>query len=242
MCGSFLASNYGFELNYWISVASMLVSLCVSLLLIEPNTKSKSDDSIEISLYIKASIDFFRNDPGVCLVVLSGMITGAALNFIDEFWQLYLNRLEIPVFFFGLYSAIIMILRLPGNILAHVLKRRFRYRTILSCVIAVFAAGFLYVSVTKAFTGLGAILLICLFSGIIEPITTGYLHHRTFSSMRATIDSFQSLGLNAVLIITGLGFGYFSSKYDIFGGFGFVAFICGMLFVYFFIASKETIE
>lgn len=241
ICGSFLASKYGFEMNYWISVASMLVSSCISLMLIEPTVKSKSDESIEISGYIKASINFFRKNPSVRLVVLFGMITGAALSFIDEFWQLYLNRLEIPVLYFGLYSAVIMILRLPGNIIAHVMKRRFSYKIILTCVIAVFAVGFLYVSVTKDYTGLGAIFLICLFSGIIEPISTGYLHHRTDSNMRATIDSFQSLGLNAVLIITGLGFGYFSSKYDIFGGFGFVAFICGVFFVYFLIASKETI-
>lgn len=79
-------------------------------------------------------------------------------------------------------------------------------------------------------------------SGIVEPITTGYLHHRIDSSMRATIDSFQSLGLNAVLIITGLGFGYFSSKFDILGGFGFVGFISSLFFVYFFIVSKEVIE
>lgn len=241
ICGSFLASKYGFEMNYWISVASMLVSSCISLMLIEPTVKSKSDESIEISGYIKASINFFRKNPSVRLVVLFGMITGAALSFIDEFWQLYLNRLEIPVLYFGLYSAVIMILRLPGNIIAHVMKRRFSYKIILTCVIAVFAVGFLYVSVTKDYTGLGAIFLICLFSGIIEPISTGYLHHRTDSNMRATIDSFQSLGLNAVLIITGLGFGYFSSKYDIFGGFGFVAFICAVFFVYFLIASKETI-
>ncbi|MBN3546851.1 MFS transporter [Fictibacillus barbaricus] len=242
ICGSFFASKYGFEMNYWISVSSMLVSSCISLMLIEPAIKSKSDESIEISVYIKASINFFRKNQGVCLVVLSGMITGAALSFIDEFWQLYLNRLEIPVLYFGLYSAVIMVLRLPGNIIAYVMKRRFRYKTILTWVIAVFTVGFLYVSVTQDYTGLGAIFLICLFSGIIEPISTGYLHHRTDSNMRATIDSFQSLGLNAVLIITGLGFGYFSSKYDIFGGFGFVAFICGVFFVYFLIASKETIE
>ncbi|MBZ5751630.1 MULTISPECIES: hypothetical protein [Metabacillus] len=94
----------------------------------------------------------------------------------------------------------------------------------------------------KDYTGLATIFLICLFSGIIEPITTGYLHHRINSSMRATIDSFHSLGLNEVLTITGLGFGYFSSKFDIFGGYGFVSFICIVFFVYFLISSKGSIE
>ena len=90
--------------------------------------------------------------------------------------------------------------------MAHVLKTRFQYRTILLGVTAIFAVGFLYISLVKDSTGLVVIFLICWVSGIMEPITTGYLHHRIHSSMRATIDSFQSLGLNAVLIITGLGF------------------------------------
>lgn len=242
LCGSLLASRYGFELNYWISFVSMLVSVCVSLMLVETAVKSKSDESTEIKEHIKASVRFFRKHPGVYLVMLSGMVTGAALSFIDEFWQLYLNRLEIPVLYSGLFSAAIMIVRLPGNIIAYVIKNRFRYRTILSGVTAIFAVGFIYISVIKDYTSLVAIFLICLLSGIIEPITTGYLHHRINSSMRATIDSFQSLGLNVVLIITGLGFGYFSSKFDVFGGYGFIACICVAFFVYFLIASKETIE
>ncbi|MFP3121830.1 MFS transporter [Ectobacillus funiculus] len=242
LCGSLLASRYGFELNYWISFVSMLMSVCVSLMLVETAVKSKSDESTEIKEHIKASVRFFRKHPGVYLVVLSGMVTGAALSFIDEFWQLYLNRLEIPVLYSGLFSAAIMIVRLPGNIIAHVIKSRFRYRTILSGVTAIFAVGFIYISVIKDYTSLVAIFLICLLSGIIEPITTGYLHHRINSSMRATIDSFQSLGLNVVLIITGLGFGYFSSKFDVFGGYGFIACICVAFFVYFLIASKGTIE
>jgi MFS family permease len=242
LCGSLLASRYGFELNYWISFVSMLVSVCVSLMLVETAVKSKSAESIEIKEHIKSSVHVFRKHPGVYLVVLSGMVIGAALNFIDEFWQLYLHRLEVPVLYSGLFSAAIMIVRLPGNIVAHVIKSRFRYRTILSGVTVIFAVGFLYISVMKDYTSLVAIFLICLLSGIIEPITTGYLHHRINSSMRATIDSFQSLGLNVVLIITGLGFGYFSSKFDVFGGYGFIACICAAFFVYFLIASKETIE
>ncbi|MBD1379795.1 MFS transporter [Metabacillus arenae] len=242
MCGSFLANRFGFELNYWISFVSMLVSVCAAMTLVDPFVKSSTDEQVEIKTYIKASVFFFRKNPGVCLVVLSGMVTGAALNFIDEFWQLYLNRLEIPVIYFGLFSAGIMFIRVPGNLFAHVLKKRFNCRTLLSVVTAVFAAGFFYLSVMKDYTGLAVIFLICLFSGIIEPLSNGYLHHRIDSSMRATIDSFQSLGLNAVLIVSGLGFGFLSSKFDIFGGYGFLGLACGVFFVYFVIASKKVVE
>jgi MFS family permease len=243
LCGSFLASRFGFELNYWISLASMLIALCLSLMLVEPAVKSNTGDgSIKIKEYITASLLFFRKNRGVSLVVLSGMVTGAALSFIYEFWQLYLEKLDFPVVYFGLFSAGFMLLGLPGNILAHAMKSQFNYRTMLSVVTAVFAAGFLYLSVIKDFTGLVAIFLIGLFAGIIEPIAAGYLHHRIDSSMRATIDSFQSLGENAVLIIIGLGFGFFSSRFDIFGGYGFIAFICSSFFVYFSLASKRVVD
>ncbi|QWU17091.1 hypothetical protein SAMN04487895_11344 [Paenibacillus sophorae] len=60
---------------------------------------------------------------------------------------------------------------------------------------------------------------------MVEPLAAGYLHHRIGSSKRATMHSFQSLGQNAALIATGMGFGYFSSKWDVFGGYGFVGFM-----------------
>ncbi|MGM7724334.1 MFS transporter [Metabacillus sp. Hm71] len=242
LSGSFLASLFPFEYNYWLSLSSMLVCVCLSFMLSEPVVKSDTEESLAFKEYIIASVRFFKRNPSVCLVVLSGMVTGAALNFIWEFWQLYLNRLEIPVVYFGLFSAMFMLLSLPGNLLAHILINRFRYRTLLLAVAAVLAIGFLYVSIIRDFTGLVAVFLIFLVSGIIEPIVSGYLHHKMDSSMRATIDSFQSLGLNGVLILTGLGFGYFSSAFDVFGGFGFIGLICGGFFVYFLFASKKAIE
>jgi len=81
-----------------------------------------------------------------------------------------------------------------------------------------------------------------LFAGLIEPLASGYLQHRIDSSMRATLGSFQSLGENAAVMLAGLGFGYFSSEFDIFGGFGFISVLCGAFLVYFAMASKKLVE
>ncbi|MEC0208323.1 MFS transporter [Paenibacillus ehimensis] len=242
LCGSFLATRFGFELNYWLSFAGMSAALALSLLLHEPQVNSRTEEPLELKTYIKASLLFFKENPGVSLVVLSGTVTGAALHFIYEFWQIYLNRLDIPVIYFGLFSAGLMLLMLPGNMLAHALLRRFSSRTLLLAAVAVFAAGFTYIAAAKDYSGLAALLVICLFSGIVEPIAAGYLHHRTDSSIRATIDSFQSLGLNAVHIVIGLGFGFVSVRFDIFGGYGFIALLCGLFFGYFYIASQKSVE
>ncbi|MDI9419848.1 MAG: MFS transporter, partial [Bacillota bacterium] len=97
-------------------------------------------------------------------------------------------------------------------------------------------------SAVMGYTSLAVIFLIGTVSGIMEPLIAGYLHHNIDSSMRATIDSFRSLGLEAVLIIVGLGFGFFSSRHDVFGGYGFISLICFAFLVYFLATSKHLIE
>jgi len=242
LSGSLMAGWYGFKLNYWVSFAGMLVSMLISFRLVEPGIKSKTDGPIAIKDYVKTSLHFFRKNHGVCLVLLSGMVTGSALNFIDEFWQLYISRLGVPVIYFGLFSAGLIFLRLPGNVLAYKIKNRMSYRALISGVVFIFAAGMLYLFAVKDYTSLVVIFLISIVSGIVEPAVAGYLHHRIDSSVRATIDSFQSLGLRLTNIIVGLGFGFFSSRYDIFGGYGFTALICGAYLIYFLVSSKGVVE
>lgn len=241
LCGSLLASKYGLELNYWISLGSTLIALALSLLLTEPAAENSNsvEEAVPFKAYIAVSLRFFRTNPSVSLVMLSAMVTGAAMGYIEEFWQLYVSRLGISVVYFGIFSAVIMLLQLPGNLMAHVLIRWFSYRALIFMIMAVFAVGFTYVAISKDFIGLTAMLIICLFSGVMEPIASGYLHHRTNSSMRATIDSFQSLGENLVHTLAGLGFGYFASKYDVFGGYGFIALLCYAFLVWFIGASRK---
>lgn len=243
LCGSLLASRFGYTFNYWISFVSMLVCLGLTLTLVEPVASSSRSHgkTIPFRTYFSASVRFFKAHPGVSLVLLSGMVTGTAINFIDEFWQTYLDRIGIPIIYFGVFSAAIFLIRLPGNLLAHWLKELFSYRILLTGVTGVLTVGFLYLSVMKDSSGLVAMLLICLAAGVIEPLASGYLHHRIDSSMRATLGSFQSLGENAVLSLTGLGFGYFSSKLDIFGGFGFIAVVCCAFLIFFSFASRKMV-
>ena len=242
LSGSLMAGWRGFELNYWISCVSMLISLCISFTLVEPEVRSRTDVPVPIKEYVVASVSFFRSNHGVCLILLSAMIAGSAMNFIDEFWQLYASRLGIPVIYFGILSSVLSILRLPGNVLAYRIKEKVSYRKLISGIILVFAAGFLYMCLNRGITSIVMIFLICIVSGIIEPAAAGYLHHRIDSSMRATIDSFQSLGLRAAIIITGLGFGYFSSEFNIYGGYGYISAVCLLFLVYFMVSSKNTIE
>jgi hypothetical protein len=164
---------------------------------------------------------------------------GASMSFIYEFWQLYLNRLHVPVVFFGLFSSGLFVLQLPGSLLAHAFGSRFRIRPLIATMVAAVALGFGCMAVFPGAVGLAALGAVSLLSGLADPLVSGYLHHRIDSPMRATLDSFQSLGANAALVLTGAGFGYFSARYNLFGGFGFIAAICGLFTAYFWFAARR---
>jgi len=241
LCGSLLAGRFGLELNYWLSLGSATIGLLIAAALVEPiqaGGHAPETERIPMKHYAAASLRFFHANPRVSLVVLTGMVTGASLSYIGEFWQLHADRLGIPVAWFGLLSTAMMLLQLPGNLLAHALIGRFRTRTLLLGVLLVFTAGFAYAAWSRDYTGLAAMLLICLFAGVVDPIAAGYLHHRIDSPMRATLDSFRSLGENGVHIAAGLGFGWFAARFDVFGGYGFIALLCGVCLIGFTAASR----
>ncbi|ANE46957.1 MFS transporter [Paenibacillus swuensis] len=242
LCGSLLAGRFGLELNYWISLGSAAVAWVLSMTLKELapiQSEAESEEAIPFREYVRVSLRFFRKNPNVLLVMFTGMITGAAMGYIEEFWQLYVDRLGFQVFYFGMISGSVMLLQLPGNILAHWLIQKLGYRKLLFILLAVFTIGFAYVATCRDVAGLTAMLIICACSGVMEPLASGYLHHRIDSSKRATMDSFQSLGENVMSIVAGLGFGYYATKYDVFGGYGFVAFLCLGCWMWFIAASRR---
>jgi hypothetical protein len=46
------------------------------------------------------------------------MAIGACITYLEEFWQLYLDEIGYSVLFFGVFSALISLARIPGNLLA----------------------------------------------------------------------------------------------------------------------------
>lgn len=241
LSGSLLAGKFGFEFNYWLSFIGMIIASVLTLLLKEPSRQvAEEEEAVPFRTYLTESFRFFRQNPGVYVVMMAGMAIGAAITYVDEFWQLYLERVNIPVAAFGLFSAGLFVIRLPGNLLAYKLKDRLSLQTIIVTVTLLSAAGYAYAAWAKDFSGIAALFLVCLIAGIMEPLASGYMHHRIDSTMRATIDSFQSLALNAALIVVGAGFGYFSSKLDLVGGFAFLAAFCLAFALYFLTRVKRA--
>ena len=240
LSGSVLANFFNYEFNYILSVFSMCIAAVITLSLKEPPMLTKPENEISsVRQYTKQSIKVFGLQPLVLMYCLTGAVLGACMIYLDEFWQIILDNIGIPLIFFGMFSAIGSILRIPGNLFAYKLKEKFKYNHILTCVIAVSIVGYAAISFTRDAFCLVPMLLLMLVTGIVDPIISGYLHHNTESHIRATVESFSSLGLRVVSIAIGLIFGYVSAGYSIFASFLSLSVICFVYLVLFRIKGKK---
>lgn len=130
---------------------------------------------------------------------------------------------------------------IPGSIIAYRIKRKLSYKSILTILISTFTISLLVIALLPGVTGIASIILIGFISGITEPLVTGYLHHRTKSEIRATIDSFYSLAYRFLSVIVGLTFGYISTHISIFVGYGALGALCFIYVVLFYFMSKKFI-
>lgn len=231
--GSVLANSFGYELNYWLSVLSMIVAFLVTLSLTEPIVQSALGKGRQgMAKEVVEGVAFFKKRPILCLIAFKAMITGACLNYLYEFWQLYLTEIHFPLLWFGIVSGVLMMVRVPGNLLAARLLGYFKEMTILIWVIITMMAGFFIMGLFSNKIGIIGMVMASLAYGVVEPVVSGYLHHRADSSQRATLESLQSLGERAVSILVGLAFGLIVNHMSIFKGYIWLGFLCLKLLIF----------
>jgi len=246
LSGGFLADRWGFELNYWLSAVSSAIGLILTLTLVEPPIRGErsaemGEDAprMKIAEYVGKSLAFLRVHRNVARVVATGIALGAFVTYVDEFWQVYLNRLSIPTRYFGFFSLALYMSRIPGGISAFKLLEVLRHEVILMAVTCLTALAYAAMTLSGA-PGVIALVLVSALYGLVEPVVSGYLHHSVDSQIRATVDSFQSLGLRAVSALVGLGFGYVATRFSIFQGFGLMAILSAAYLVWFAVASVRA--
>jgi len=239
LCGGFLSIKFSFEFHYWISLVSMSIALLLTLFIKETALHTQNENKTRILDYIKTSFNFFKSNSNIVLIIASGFVLGACMNYVDEFWQIYLNELSFPVTYFGIFSAFTSLAIIPGSLLSYKLKAVFSYKKMLLVLIISFTTLLFIAALCKGIVGMVAIIIVGFIIGIIDPLVSGYLHHRIPSDIRATMDSVQSLGNRVIIIIVGLSFGYFATNNSIFVGFGSLAVVCCVYMLVFVLASKK---
>ena len=111
--------------------------------------------------------------------------------------------------------------------------------SIMTCIIGVSTMAYAAIFLARDLFCLVPMLFLFAIDGIVDPLVIGYLHHHTESHIRATVESFSSLGLRVVSVGVGLLFGYISSEYSIFAGFLMLSGLCFGYLLIFRIAGKR---
>jgi len=241
LIGSYAASKEGYVFNYWLSLISVFVALIISFSFVEPNIKTSTEEK-EFWTYIRTSFKFIKNQPSLKFVLLYGIITAACLTYVDEFWQLYMKEVNIPVVYFGIISGASLFIVSISGVFAYKIKEKFSYKVIYSFLLIIFSGTLLISSYITSKIGLVFIFLMYCAAGLIDPLISGYLHHRADSEARATVESFQSLASRIVIIVVGLIFGSFSTKYSIFIGFRFLGFFALLYSIYYLIFQFKYLK
>jgi MFS family permease len=236
LSGGVLAKYYGFESNYILSVISMFLALVLTLLIKEPSRISLIENKIakqdNFKIYLRKSISFYKTNPRLVSVITNAMAIGACITYLDEFWQLYLDEMEFSVLLFGLFSALLSLARIPGNLLAANLLTYFRAETIILFILGITTVCFFMTAIFPGIVGIIMILIIFFASGVIDPVITGYLHHHGSSEIRATIESFQSLIESVITFTVGIGFGIISSSISVVSGFFFLGVVSCLFYLF----------
>jgi MFS family permease len=241
LIGSYAASKEGYVFNYWISLISVFVALIISFTLVEPNIKTSTEEK-EFWTYIKTSFKFLKNQTSLKFVLLYGIIIATCLTYVDEFWQLYVKEVNIPVIYFGIISGASFLIVSISGIFAYKIKEKFSYKVIYSFLLVIFTTTLLISSYITSKIGLVFIFLMYSATGLIDPLVSGYLHHRTNSETRATVESFQSLASRIVIIVVGLIFGKLSTNYSVFIGFRFLGFFALLYSVYYLLFQFKYLK
>lgn len=245
LAGGILAGFFDFEFNYILSATSMAAAFLVSLFLKEPPMATKPEESAltVAKRYTGQALGLFRQKPLVFLYCLTGAVLGACMIYLDEFWPLAIESVGVPIFLFGAVSALTLSLRIPGNLLAYRLKEKFSLKAILTIILLINIGCYGSIFLTRNALCIIPMAVISLAAGILDPLVAGYLHHHTDSDIRATAESFSSLGLRLLSMLTGLAFGFVSSRFSLFAGFGVLAALCAIYFVCFvFVRKQKTSE
>ncbi|MDF2543787.1 MAG: transporter [Herbinix sp.] len=228
LIGGVTAFYWGYEFNYAVSIGCKLIAFLLLFNLSEPPREklvNTAVNSTSFLVYGKRSAVFLKSHPLLFTYCVNGMVLGACWNYMDEFWQLLMQAIKVPVIFFGVISVLYSIFSIPGNLLVEQIKNKISYQSFFAIIPFIYGIGFSWIAVLNNKWIFAPMVMMGIWHGVITPLLDGYIHHRTESSIRATVESMVSFMMRAISIVVGFIFSLFSSN-SIFKGFLSLGVIC----------------
>lgn len=201
-----LADRFSFTLVLILSILSNITALLIAIMI--PDTpRSKSTEEISYWKFLGNAWKKALKQPVLLRALIYAATVVAAFESLDEYDQLYVNSVGLPLSLFGIWWLIRMTGEGIGGFIAHKFKQ-FNVQKVLN-IIALINAGILMVSGFASGYVILPILGIMfgLFS-IAKILNIGIIQRQILSHERATITSISALLVEAVAIVSGLAFGY----------------------------------
>ncbi|MEK6887741.1 MAG: MFS transporter [Candidatus Aenigmatarchaeota archaeon] len=241
---AFLASGFLFQysqlLPFQLSLAFLVASLAVTMSFREPRYHKPIKQSI--FGHFHSSMKHVVGNNQLKAVLIFSVLFSVGSDISYNYGQVYLNYLAMPVVLFGIaYTLKSLLVTASGNLLP-ALRKHISYRDIFAFQILA-AAALLYVMV---FTGnyiIGAVcfVLFAIPHGLFVISRSGYVHQRTKSSNRATVESIFSSMAAVTFLFVELMTGYLGDLYTIKTPFLVIAIVLSVYFVYYLAAERRKI-
>ncbi len=236
--GAVIADSYPMVTTYWLSLIGLVLAIFVAIRIKDIKLEGEVDYKFTLKDWVEISKFIFKRKP-IRYVAIVGMVSGAAIGYFDEFWQIYLKAVDLPILFFGgVFQVIGFGAVALGSLLAYKVKARLGFKNAMFLMIGLASLSFITLGLTKSWYGLLVVTILYFAMAVIEPLIYGYLHDNAIQKYRATIESAYSfLGMLAVMVL-GLPFGFLSTNYNIFMGMIYLGSILALLFLLMIIVRK----
>jgi len=225
MVGAFAASKVSLILPYQMSVLSCLMMVLFNALLLEPK-KSTSEDVSSVKVIVNTARQVISKNYYIQYIFITGGAIGAAVIYIEEFWQNYMDGIHVAIVYFGIISGLMSMVVLIASsrttkIIAY-LRNRTRKRAFYTTMMMFSAVCYVSLFFIRHPLGLILMLIPIYIQAVLDTIILGDLHHIVESEYRATMESVYSMFASLMSVLIGLLFAFASKASGVFFGYLFI--------------------
>lgn len=239
LTAGFLADQYSFTSVLVLSILSNIVAGLIAVL--TPDTpKYRSTEETSYWEFLGQAWKKALKQPLLLRALIYAATVVAIFGTIDEYDQLYVNSVGLPLSLFGVWWLMRMTSEGFGGLVAHRFKKYNVQRVLTG--IAIINAGILLVSsFTTSFLILPLLAIMFGLFSVAQILNTGVVHRLIESHERATIASISALLVEGMAIVGGLIYGYVANTTN--PRFGFIIFailIIGYLLAQFLVKVRNN--
>lgn len=239
LLGGFLASIVALRSIFVVEFIVMALAIPVAFSMKEPKVPARVEKRKNILQILSFALR--ENKKLLYLNSFSSVISTVTLVMV-WFAQPYWERLNVPLFYFGVMWAGLNVLVAIGAFFAHRLEKLLSFRILFGgiSVLPILLYGILVFGIK--YLALAVIPLFWLLRGIFHPISLDYVNREVDSSTRATVVSISQLFGRALFSITSPFLGWIADVWSFETAFAACAIVFGSLSVLCFLLLRARMK